>query len=175
MLATLLIAALLAIYSERSLRQRRVVNQLLGKQGIAYYTVENGTPFARQFVASESDFWHHFRYSIKMVILQPIASDPADKQLPLVSQLPRLDYLYIWPGGVKNFDNQPLQRNADGGLTDEGIRVLATDLVHLQHFVTTSADCSQDGLAELDAAMETAELLTVLPHKDSKAEPLLRK
>lgn len=174
MLATFVIAAVLSIYTERSFRQRRVVNQLLAKHGIAFYTVEDGTPFPQQFVASKVDFWNHFRYSVKMVVLQPTADEPTDEQLAIVSRMPRVDYLYVWPGGMKNNDNQPLKRNADGGLTDNGIDVLTTEMAGLQHFVTTSANCSPERLRELDDAMKSAKLLTVIPHKNSNTEPLFR-
>lgn len=175
MIVTFVIATVLGLYSERALRQRRIVNQLLAKKGIPFYTIENGTPFAQQFIASDSDFWNHFRYSIKMVVLQPSAEQPTDDQLPIVAKLPSIDYLYIWPGGVKNSDNQPFQRHADGGLTDDGIAVLIADLTHLRHFVTTSANCSQARLYELDEAMKSTEFLSVAPHNKSSCVPLHRK
>ena len=174
LLATFVVAAVLAVYSERSLRQRKIVNQLLSNGGIAYYTVEDGTPFPQQFVASKSDFLRHFQYPIKMMVLQPSATEPTDQQLSLVSKLPRLDYLYVWPGGVKGFDNQPNSTSADGGMTDDGVNVLITKLSHLQHFGTTSATCSEDKLSELDIAMNRAELLFVLPHPNSNSKPLSR-
>lgn len=170
LLATLVVGVIVGVYCERAMRQRNIVNQLLSKQAIAFYTVEDGKPFAKQFVAAKTDFWNHFRYSIKMVVLQPTASEPTDAQIRIVARLPGIDYLYAWPGGVQKGDNQPLMLNADGGLTDQGVDVLINDLNHLRHFGTTSASCSQQRLAEVSGAMTNLELFAVLPHKNSKGK-----
>ena len=110
-----------------------------------------------------------------MIILQPSVNEPTDEQLLVVSELPSLELLYVWPGGVQNIDNQPMSRNALGGMTDSGVDVLINKMNHLEHFATTSAFCSEAKLKELDNAMDGAELLTILPHRKSKTKPFYRK
>jgi hypothetical protein len=76
MIAILVIAVVLAIYTGRSLRQKRVASNLIKKGGIAIYSVETETSLKQQLIASEGDFWRHFFYPIDMVVLQPTVEFP---------------------------------------------------------------------------------------------------
>lgn len=173
LVAILIISVLLAIYSERSLRQRRVAINLINLGGIPIYSVKLGTSLDQQSLATESDFWRHFVYSIDTMILQPNSQHPADAQLQVAAQMQRLRELYVWPGGADGF--QPSSRAAPGGITDEGVRILITQLSHLDAFGTTSANVSDKKLAELDKVMDKARTLIVLPPKGNNKQSFINR
>ena len=175
LLVTTAIALAIGFYSRRSLQQRSAVNKLIQQNANVYFYVDNDKKFIQQYVATRDDFWNHFVYPVKMVILEPCASSPADGQIRTASNISSLEQLYVWPGGSQKFDNQPEVIQADGGVTDDGLDIIIRDMSNLRKFATTSAMCSNEKIRELDKTLTNAEMLTVHPHKNSSSNLYIKK
>ena len=174
LLTTTIVAIIGGMYTQRSLKQRGAVNKLIEQNGVAYFYVDYDKKFVQQSVVTQDEFWLHFLYPIKMVILEPDDDCTADEQVATASQIGSLKYLFVWPGGRQKFDNQPEVMNAEGGITDMGLQSIIENLDSLKQFATTSAKCSEDKILELDGALKDIEVLAIYPHEDSGDQPFLR-
>jgi len=142
------LSVLLAIVCERAERQRKIVAQLIDLNGIVYFGTTSGSPMEDQFMAAKGDWLYHYWYGVKLITLQPTAETSSDEQVEMLTQLPSIHGLAIWPGSDSLYSDE-MELNSGGGLTDVGATLIVTHLHHLDHFCVTSSRCSPSILADL--------------------------
>jgi hypothetical protein len=95
-------------------------------------------------------FGEEYAFSVEGVCFYPDADHKADKLVELLTMMPRVKRVAIWPGvtGDKTA-HHVLKQNATGGLSDEGAKFILENLPDLEHLSASATLLSEEIVDEL--------------------------
>jgi len=155
LLVVTVVCVWLGVETERARRQKRAIDAILAAGGRVHYDFQiadddsllpAAKPWAPRWL--ESALGREYLCRVECVTLYPTKDHPADKQVRLLTGIPYLKKLAIWPGckGKTRIVGHP---GFPGGLTDDGVSFLLKNLRSLKHLSLTAARISNQGVENL--------------------------
>ncbi|HEY4233582.1 MAG TPA: hypothetical protein VGM76_09150 [Lacipirellulaceae bacterium] len=136
-------------YSYLAHRQRKAVDEVRKAGGEVYYShqltslADAPGPLRRIIADTLGEEW---AYTVTGVIFYPDQDHPADDLVRILSEMPHLQRLSIWP---ESRGTRTLSNKASFGLTDEGVDVIVKSLPHLAQLCISAARVSDEKIDEL--------------------------
>jgi len=145
---------ILAVKAKQIRDQKQAVDAILATGGRIYYDDELDPETCAPASATWTRRWlnkslgREYVAKVSLVTLYPTHVACADEQVEMLAGIPYLRNLAIWPGGIGS--RSTLDTSAPGGLTDDGLRYIATHLPNLRHLSVTASTATTNGLEHLE-------------------------
>ena len=145
------IALCLAYWCASARRQQEIANAITGLGGRVTYREPFGLIPRFIVTALGNDYF----CAIDGITLYPTAESPADEQMTVLTDLPKLASLAIWPG-ASGLATGPT--NPPGGLSDQGVDLLLKNHPDLRHLSLLAARITKDAELKLMQATNIESL-----------------
>ena len=133
--------------------QKKSVDAILAAGGVVYYDDEYDPNSMAPANANSPYRWlsrhlsQEYVANVCGVTLYPTPGFGADEQVKLLTGIPYLRNLAIWPGAS---GKGTADVSAPGGLTDDGLAYIADHLPKLRHLSLLASTATADGLGHLE-------------------------
>ena len=168
-LKTLLIAFTLfivciAILRNRAQRQWNAVQQIDALGGEAYFSMgTRGNGFSSTSASTQSYLPHLYR-SICHVTIYPTNRNPTLNQISVLTKIPHLTSLSIWPD--KSTNSEYLNLRSPNAVTDGEMEAIADAFPDLHHFHAAPVDCGLEKGNWLKNELPNLESGSIIWHLD---------
>ena len=133
--------------------QKQAVDAIRAAGGRVYFDDELDPETCAPVKATWTRRWLNRRFGseyvakVSLVTLYPTQQATADEQVKMLTGIPYLRNLAIWPGGQ---GKQTLDSSAPAGLSNDGLRYMAANLPKLRHLSLTASTATIHGLESLE-------------------------